>query len=140
MRVRYAEVDAQAVVYNAHYLMYFDIALVELLRALDVPAPTEPNADGCDFVVKRAAVEYTAPLRLDELFDVGCRVARLGRSSVTFALGIFGHDEALARSEGEIVWVYTDMAQRRAVPIPDELRTLLLGVAEPEHEIARDPA
>lgn len=33
-RVRYSEVDAQAVVFNAHYLTYFDTAITEYFRAL----------------------------------------------------------------------------------------------------------
>ena len=33
LRVRYGECDPQGVVFNAHYLAYFDIAITELLRA-----------------------------------------------------------------------------------------------------------
>ncbi|MCA9714074.1 MAG: acyl-CoA thioesterase [Myxococcales bacterium] len=129
LRVRYAEVDAQAVVYNAHYLMYYDIALVEYLRAQGLPEPATPPEPGRDFVVKRTSLEFDAPLRLDDLFDVTCRVARLGRSSITFALTIVRAGESTPCNRGEIIWVYTDMQQRRACPIPAHLRALLLGAA-----------
>ncbi len=127
VRVRYSEVDAQTVVYNAHYLTYYDVTLVEYLRARGLEDPALPPEPGRDFVVKRATLEFDAALRLDELFDVTCRVTRIGRSSVTFALTIVRVGEREPCNRAEIIWVYTDMAERRAVPIPDHLRTLLLG-------------
>ena len=37
LRVRWAEVDMQSIVFNAHYLMYFDTAVAGYLRALAMP-------------------------------------------------------------------------------------------------------
>ena len=127
MRVRFSEVDAQAVVYNAHYLTYYDVTLVEYLRARGLEDPALPPEQGRDFVVKRTSLEYDAALRLDELFDVTCRVARIGRSSVTFALTIVRVGERSPCNRAEIIWVYTDMEKRQSVPVPEHLRTLLLG-------------
>ena len=37
LRVRWAEVDMQKIVFNAHYLMYFDTAVADYWRALAMP-------------------------------------------------------------------------------------------------------
>lgn len=37
LRVRWAEVDMQKIVFNAHYLMYFDTAIADYWRALALP-------------------------------------------------------------------------------------------------------
>src|SRR5688500_13394509 len=39
LRVRWAEVDAQGIVFNGHYLTYFDVGMTEYLREIGVPYP-----------------------------------------------------------------------------------------------------
>jgi len=58
MRVRWAEVDRQGIVFNAHYLMYFDVAITEYYRALGYPYPQGLAQHGTDLFVKKAEVEY----------------------------------------------------------------------------------
>lgn len=123
LRVRYTEVDIQGVVFHGHYLTYFDLAITELLRARGVVDPSAPNPEGADFHVVRTVVNYRRPLRLDQTFEVRCGVAKVGRSSVSFALEIVRGDEVL--SDGEVVWVYTDQQRGQAVPLTPELRGYL---------------
>lgn len=132
LRVRYSDVDAQGVVYNANYLSYFDCCLIEFLRALGIENPAHPRFDGHDFVVVRAEVNYRAPLRLDDVAEIRCRVGRIGRSSITFELAVDRAEDPAARKPGgccagEIVWVYTHLERRTPSPIPDALRELLTG-------------
>lgn len=124
-RVRYSEVDAQALVYFAHHLTYYDCAITEFLRALPFDSFAYARDTGLDFNVAAARVEFRSPVRLDDELDVSVAVGRLGTSSVTFrpALHPAGADGVL--SEGEIVWVHADQARMRAVPLPDGLRELL---------------
>jgi acyl-CoA thioester hydrolase len=125
-RVRYAEIDQQGVVFNGIYLTYFDTALTEYMRALPYAYLDEVKATGADFHTVRTVVEYKAPIRFDEEIDVGVRVARLGRSSITFALAIFGPGEDKPRSTGEVVWVYTNQAAHKPVPVTETMRALLV--------------
>lgn len=129
-RVRYSEIDAQAVVFNAHYLTYFDTAITEYFRALGYDAMGDAKKTGVDFHTVKSLVEYKAPIRFDEEIDVGVRVAKIGRSSITLALAIFGRaaDDAAKddlRATGEIVWVYTDQTTHKTVPVTDALRALI---------------
>ncbi len=124
-RVRYSEIDGQGVVFNAHYLTYFDTAITEYFRALGFDQYADAQASGIDFHVVKSVIEYKAPVRFDWELDVGVRVARIGNSSLVFELAIFlkGGTEALVT--GEIVWVYTNQETHRPVTIPASMRALI---------------
>jgi len=56
LRVRWAEVDMQSVVFNGHYLTYFDVALTEYWRAINLPSPIEQAKNGNELFVKKATL------------------------------------------------------------------------------------
>ena len=124
-RVRYSEVDAQAVVFNAHYLTYFDTAITEYFRALGYDYLGEVKRTGVDFHTVKSVVEYKAPIRFDEDIDVCVRVAKIGRSSITLALAIFAKGSEDLRATGEIIWVAADQKTHQSVAVEDSLRTLI---------------
>jgi acyl-CoA thioester hydrolase len=121
-RVRYAEIDAQGVVFNANYLAYFDTAITEYLRALPYKYGLGGDAAaGTDFHIVKATVEYKAPIRFDEEIEVGVRTAKLGRTSITYALAIFRKGGDTALSTGEVIWVNTDVKAMKSAPLPGAL-------------------
>ncbi len=124
-RVRYSEIDGQGVVFNAHYLTYFDTTITEYFRALGYDQFADAKATGIDFHVVKSVIEYKAPVLFDQELDVGARVSRIGNSSLTFELAIYlkGGDEALVT--GEIIWGYTDQNRHRPVPISKHIRDLI---------------
>lgn len=124
LRVRYAEIDAQGVVFNAHYLTYFDTAINEVFRNHAIDWLDKVRGSGCDVQLVKSLVEYKSPLHFDELFDVCVRVGRLGKSSISWQLALFGEDHSL-RATGEIVWVYADLSAKTSTPLPDWLRTIV---------------
>lgn len=126
-RVRYSEIDGQAVVYNAHYLTFFDTAIFEYYRAIGYDQFRESRELLEDWHVVRALVEFKAPLTYDLEFEVGVRVARLGTSSITYALAIFPQGGEALLSTGEVVQVYTDQRTHRPIPMPERVRALYLA-------------
>jgi acyl-CoA thioester hydrolase len=124
-RVRYSEVDAQAVVFNAHYLTYFDTSITEYFRALGYDYLGEATRTGNDFHIVRSVVEYKAPIRFDEEIDVCVRVEKIGRSSLSLALAIFLKETEELRATGEVVWVYTDQTTHKPVAVTEPLRVLI---------------
>ncbi|MGN6117722.1 MAG: acyl-CoA thioesterase [Nitrobacter sp.] len=124
-RVRYSEIDGQGVLFNAHYLTFYDTAITEFFRALGYDQYADAQKTGMDFHVVKAVVEYKAPIRFDWELDVGVRVARLGNSSLVFELGIFQKEQTDLLATGEIVWVNTDQTTHRPAPIPDATRRLI---------------
>jgi acyl-CoA thioester hydrolase len=121
-RVRFAEIDAQAVVFNARYLEYFDIGLVEYWRAAGMYA-TMGLTGGPEFHVAKATVEFKAPILLDEVIDICVRCRRIGTSSMTFAFELHGAKNGRGaddlRATGEEVHVHVAEVRGRPAQLPD---------------------
>jgi acyl-CoA thioester hydrolase len=120
LRVRWAETDAQGIVFNGHYLTFFDVAITEYWRAVGLPYPAALEGTGIDLFAVKSTVEYLAPAHYDDLIDVGCRAARVGRSSLAFELAIWRGAQQITR--GEVVYVCADPVARKSQPIPERIR------------------
>jgi YbgC/YbaW family acyl-CoA thioester hydrolase len=120
LRVRWAEVDMQKIVFNGHYLTYIDTAIAEYWREIGLPYPAGyVERYGSDIYLRKATLEYLGSARYDEVLAVCCRVAKLGRSSMTFHFEIYRESEVLITAE--LVYVNADPAMK-ATPLPDDLR------------------
>ena len=122
LQVRWAEVDMQKIVFNAHYLMYFDTAISDYWRRLALPYEATLHALGGDLFVKKASVEYHGSARYDDNIDVGLRCARIGTSSVLFEGAIYRGDTLLITSE--LLYVYANPATQTSQPVPVALRSV----------------
>ena len=131
-RVRYSEIDGQSIVFNAHYLTYFDTALTEYMRHLGYDYNAQVREENTDFHTVKTLVEYKSPINLDEEIDVHVRAARLGRSSLSFQVEIHGHGKDDLRATGEIVWVNADQATHSSAPLPQILVDKLTDFEGPE--------
>ena len=69
-RIRYSEVDAQGIVFNAHYLTYFDTAITEYFRNLPYDYRGQVERTGEDYHTVKTLVEYYAPISFDDEIDV----------------------------------------------------------------------
>ena len=123
LRVRWAEVDMQAIVFNGHYLTYFDVAFTEYWRATGLPGVMQQAEDGQEMFARKATIEYHAPARFDDVLDIGVRCAALGRSSMRYVLDIHRGEEFLL--SGELVYVYADTSLRKGVALPEGWRNRL---------------
>jgi YbgC/YbaW family acyl-CoA thioester hydrolase len=124
-RVRWAEVDMQRIVFNGHYLMYFDSAVAGWWRAMALPYAPTMHAVAGDFFVRKATLEYEASARYDELIHTGVRCQRIGRSSMVLAAATFRDDQLLVH--GELVYVFADPATQTSKAVPDVLRRWFEG-------------
>ncbi|MGJ7491944.1 YbgC/FadM family acyl-CoA thioesterase [Variovorax sp. ZT4R33] len=125
LRVRWAEVDMQKIVFNAHYLMYFDTAMTDYWRALALPYEESMHALDGDLYVKKATVEFSASARMDDVLDVALKCVRIGTSSIAFDGALFRGDALLVHCE--LIYVFADPATQTSKPVPAELRTILEG-------------
>ncbi|MGH3726522.1 MAG: acyl-CoA thioesterase [Mycobacterium sp.] len=118
LRVRWAEVDMQGVVFNAHYLAFFDAALTEYWAALT--GARNATGDGVfeHMYVVKSVIDYHWPARFDDLLDIGVRIARLGRASMTCHFEIHRGSEHLIT--GETVYVYA--IDGKSASFPDAFR------------------
>ncbi len=123
LRVRWAEVDLQKIVFNPHYLMYVDTALADYWRALALPYEQSLRAMGGDLFVRKSTLEFHASAVYDDVLDVGLRCARIGNSSLQLVSGIFRGEELLVGAE--LVYVFADPVAKVSLPVPQVLRDLL---------------
>ena len=117
-RVGFSDTDAQGIVYYGRYLPYFDSARVEYHRHLDM-LETQPR--DVEFVMRASTIEYLAPARFDDLIEVFIRVARIGRTSVTYECAAYREDDVLMVTASQTL-VLVDLDERKACAIPDWYR------------------
>ncbi|KNZ31527.1 MAG: 4-hydroxybenzoyl-CoA thioesterase [Methylibium sp. NZG] len=125
LRVRWAEIDAQRIVFNGHYLMYFDTAVAGYWRALAAPYAQTMEQLGGDIYVRKATLEYVASAVYDDVLHVGVRCARVGTSSVLFSAAVFRQEQLLV--SGELVYVFADPHTQTSRPVPQALREVFVG-------------
>jgi acyl-CoA thioester hydrolase len=117
VRVRFAETDAQQVVYNGSYLTYFEVARIEYFRELGFLKSVNQT-------VAEACVQYKAPARWDDQLDLGCRCAHVGRTSFRLEYALHEVSEDCFIATGHTIQVTIDEAGRPQ-PIPAHVRNAL---------------
>jgi acyl-CoA thioester hydrolase len=111
LRVRWAECDAQGIVFNVNYFLYFDVGMTEYLRALGFEGDQM-----VEFFTVHAEADYRAPAKFDDEIEVAIRCVRLGKTSMTLKAAIFRGDEVL--TEGSLTYVHADVETQNKSPIP----------------------
>jgi len=125
LRVRWAEVDRQDVVFNGNYLLYFDVAIAEYWRAIGFNYPDDiVEKFGTDIYAVKSIADYHGSATYDDVLDICCRVGRIGRSSMSFLFGIWRGREHL--TSGELIYVNADPKTRKSAPWPEPLRQAIL--------------
>ena len=127
LRVRWAEVDMQKIVFNGHYLTYIDTAIAEYWREIGLPYPQGyVERYGSDIYLRKATVEYLDSARYDDVLEVCCRTAALGRTSMTFAFEIYRESAQTPLVTAELVYVNADAAMKTA-SLPADLRARVIA-------------
>ena len=133
LRVRYGECDPQGIVFNANYLLYFDVVFTELWRAAIGPW-MEMVERGVDAVVAEANVKFLAPARYDDVLTLSALVTRLGRTAITTEIDVLREQERLIEGRLRHVVVSRETWQKTALPdwVRDGLRPFAAEDAESE--------
>ena len=131
LRVRYGECDPQGIVFNANYLLYFDVVFTELWREALGPWQELKDA-GVDLVVANANIDFRASARFDDELVLRARIARLGTTSITSEFDVV-RDSALLVC-GRLRHVCVSSTDWRKTDLPDWVRTGLRSYASTETE------
>ncbi len=120
---RWSDNDMYGHLNNAVYYELFDSA-INGWQAEHVTV--DPMTDATQGVVAESSCAFYAEVAFPAPLVVGVRVVRLGRSSVTYELGLFEAESSSVSTEpvaavGHWVHVYIDRSSRRATPIPDQV-------------------
>ena len=121
IRVRYAEIDGQGVVFNAHWLTYFDDSCTRFMDSLGF-GPGFWTVD-FDVMLVRAVVEWQGSARFDEWVDIEVAPVRLGTKS--FDLRYRATVEGRRACDATITYVAVKPGDNTSIAIPDEVRAAL---------------
>ena len=121
IRVRYAEIDGQGVVFNAHWLTYFDEACTRFIESFGF-GPDFWTVE-FDVMLVRAELEWKGSARFDEWVDIGVATARLGTKSfdIRYSAAVAGR----AACDATITYVAVTPGANTSVEIPDNVRAAL---------------
>ena len=124
-RVEFADTDMAGIAHFANFFRWMESAEVAFLRSRGVSVVLPWEGEHLGFPRVAASCDYLRPARFQDVLDVTVRVARLGRSSVTYAFEFFKGPELLAR--GQITAVFCRMADGHPQPreLPPAVRALL---------------
>lgn len=128
---RYAEIDQQGVVFNGHYLTWFDEACTGLFDHLRV-SYADIIADGLDMQVVHTEIDFRAPVRWRESVRVAVRCERIGTTSFTLGFTVLGTDtsgDEQPRVCGSNVYVVVSTDDWSKRPVPERVRNALSSVA-----------
>ena len=122
---RWMDNDTYGHVNNVVYYSYFDTVINEYLIR-------QGGLDIHDGPVIGLAIEtfcqFHASLSFPEAIDAGLRVAKLGRSSVRYEIGLFRQGRDAPAATGHFVHVFVERATQRSTAIPDPIRTALAAL------------
>jgi acyl-CoA thioester hydrolase len=119
---RWMDNDVYGHVNNVQYYSYFDTVINEYLISeggLDI------HAGAVIGLCAESHCAYKAALAFPETVHAGLRVAKLGRTSVRYEIGLFRGEDDEPVAEGWFVHVFVDREQRRPAEIPARLRAAL---------------
>jgi acyl-CoA thioester hydrolase len=124
--VRYGDTDRQGHVNNAVFVTFLETGRVAILYDPKLRA----LLSDASFVIVKLALEYHAEIQWPAEVSVGTAVQRIGRSSVSFAQGLFVADRCVATSESVVVMI--DPRTRRSSAIPEAVRLALGQWSHPD--------
>ena len=116
VRVRWAECDPQSIVFNVNYFLYYDLAMTEWMRALNMAFS---GAGAVEFMTVRAESNFRAPAVFDDELEIGARCFWVGHKSMVMALAIYRGKQLL--NDGLMTYVHVNAGTKNSSPLPDAL-------------------
>jgi acyl-CoA thioester hydrolase len=127
IETRWADNDAYGHVNNTVYYQFFDTAVNR--RLVEAGALDIGNSDVIGLVVETQCT-YFSSVSFPDFVTVGLKVLHLGNSSVRYEIAVFRNEQDEASAVGEFVHVYVDRNTNRPVPIPANVREVLVPLAD----------
>jgi acyl-CoA thioester hydrolase len=123
-KLRYGDTDRQGHVNNAVFATFMETGRIELIHD-----PADPLLEaGFSFVVAKLDINYVAEILWPGTVDIGTRVMRVGRSSVTMQQAVFQAGKLCASAE--TVVVHFDQTTRKSQAFSDAQRARLEGLIQ----------
>ncbi len=135
IRVYYEDTDAGGVVYHANYLRFAERARTELMREMGGNHPDLLSEHAVMIAVRRCAVDYIQPARLDDELEVHTIVTKVGAARFDMKQQVTRDADVLVTLDLQLVCVGTNgRATRLPAALRDPLTRLIVAQPAPQPE------
>ena len=125
LRVRYAECDAQQVVFNARYADYVDLAATEFMREL-IGGYQNLQRQGLDNQVVNMNISWQNSAKFDDVLSISVFVSKVGNTSFTMQIAMHDWWTKIKIANAEIVYVMVESHSLKKTLVPAEFKQKLL--------------
>lgn len=126
-RVRFSDTDAQGIVFNANYFVYFDDALTDLFAAAGLTMDAM-HSQGYDVVNAHVSANFRQAARLGDELITGIRLSKVGNTSITFEVATWNAADDTGVCDGTIVQVTVDREALTPIPVPEHFRDRMSAI------------
>lgn len=119
-QVRFAHVDAAAIVFYPRYFEMLNVAVEDWFAAMGFDFRTLHVEQGLGTPTVKLETEFLSPSELGDELVVEIELQRVGRSSCSFAYRFTGDGRDRLRGEATIVCM--DLVAQKSAPWPEALR------------------
>ncbi len=117
-KIRFSDTDAQGIVFNANYPVYWDDASTDYFDGLGIPW-ADMVAAGYEMVLGHLEISFRSSARLGDVLVTGIKARERGRSSIVFEARSWIEATGATVVEGELVQVFVDAEHFRPIDVPD---------------------
>ncbi len=125
IQVRYAETDAQRVVYHGNYLVWFEVGRTAYCERVGYPYP-RMEAEGILIMVSEARVKYRKASRYGDIVTIRTRMGGQKSRGCSFLYEVVLPDGSIA-AEGETHHLFVQAATGRPCSVPPGIREAFLA-------------
>ena len=106
LRVFYEDTDAAGIVYYANYLKFIERARTEMMRTAGIDHSSMREHEGVIFIVKRCALNYRKPARLDDWREIHTRVTALKGASLEAEQSVLKEGQLLVQADLRLACIH----------------------------------
>ena len=125
LRVRYSEVDWRGSVYNAHYLTYMDVAIIEYFRQIGIDYKKLASEGKMALPLVKTTLEFKGFVMFDDKLEIGTRISQIGNTSYTVDFEIYKEGAEDLVLKAQTVYVNYNPSKHTAEKIPYFFRSLI---------------
>ncbi|MEY3689491.1 MAG: acyl-CoA thioesterase [Ignavibacteria bacterium] len=123
-RIRWSDLDAAGIMYFGQYVRLFEIGETEFFRALGFPYTNTQFEDlGVWMLRVNFSCDFHSPAYIDDVLTISCWADSIGGASIKLRFAV--ERESVILGDGSCTIVSVDRITKKAVKIPDVLRSAL---------------
>ena len=133
-RVEFADADMGGIVHFARYLVFMETAEHEFLRSLGSDAFATRDGRTIGWPRVEVSCQYLSPAHYGDVLDIHLRIARKGRSALTYTITISTDSRLVARGRmSSVCCIMNDGEGLESISMPESLSHRIETSTSQEH-------